>query len=320
MPTLFSVVDTLADRVVPIGYSRLGYLLRRPWRDSSDPAPDAGRGRLAVVTGASSGIGKAAVTQLARIGARVVMVVRNAERGERVRSAILDEVPCADLEVRTCDIADLDSVRALGRALAAAQRTVDVLVHNAGVLPAMRRTSPDRHELTLATHVLGPVLLTEILRPAMARSNSARVIFVSSGGMYTQRVRSDDPEYSRGEYRGATAYARTKRMQVALLSELAPRYAADGITVHATHPGWADTPGVAESMPGFYRIMRPLLRTPGQAADTITWLAATSTALPSGQLWHDRRCRGAHYLPVTRESADQRAELWRYCADAIGLE
>ncbi len=120
-----------------------------------------------------------------------------------------------------------------------------------------------------AAVVPGPLPLTELLRSLLAASPDARVVLVSSGGTYTQRLRSGDPEYRDGEHRGATTYARTKRMQAALVPVPAERYAADGIGVHGMHPGWADTPGVAGSLPGFRRLTKPLLRNAEEGADTV---------------------------------------------------
>jgi len=197
---------------------------------------------------------------------------------------------------------------------------LDVLIHNAGVLPATRTETGEGHEVTLATHVLGPVLLTECLLPILARSDDPRVILMSSGGMYTQSLPVDDPEYRAGRYSGATAYARTKRIQVALTPILARRWAAQHVSVYSMHPGWADTPGVAASLPGFRRLTGPILRTPEQGADTAVWLAATNPAQPTGRFWHDRRPRGEHYLPLTHYDDRDLEVVWRYCAEAIGIE
>jgi NAD(P)-dependent dehydrogenase (short-subunit alcohol dehydrogenase family) len=313
-----SILDTVLDRMVIPGYSRVGYRLRQAgWAD--DPAPDALRGRTAMVTGANSGIGMAIAAGLAELGASVVMTVRNRERGEQARDELAAAHPDAELTVEVCDVADLDAVRDFVADLTSRLPRLDVLVHNAGVLPATR-TETNGHELTLATHVLGPVLLTEMLAPILDNSADPRVILMSSGGMYTQALPVDDLEYRNGRYRGATAYARTKRMQVALTPILADRWAPQGISVSCMHPGWADTPGVADSLPVFRRLTGPLLRSPAQGADTAVWLAAATPAPPTGRFWHDRRPRPEHYLPLTRDSDRDRQRLWRYCADAIGLD
>lgn len=308
------IVDNALDRAVLPGYTRAGYWLRsRGWPDD-DPRPGALRGKTAIVTGGSSGLGKATATGLARLGATVRLVVRDVARAESAVADIRREVPGAELEVDCCDVSDLDDVERYAAGLDVDR--LDVLVHNAGVMPPQRMETAQGHELTLATHVLGPLLLTERLRPALA---GGRVVLVASGGMYTQSLPVGDPEFLSGEYRGATAYARSKRIQVALTPLLASRLHNDGIAVYAMHPGWADTPGLTTSLPLFTKLTRPLLRPPDEGADTTVWLAATVPALPAGGFWHDRRSRPAHYLRRTRETEINRLAIWDYCLAAAGL-
>ena len=121
--------------------------------------------------------------------------------------------------------------------------------------------------------------------------------------MYTQKLRVDDLQSERGEFDGPKVYARTKRAEVILTELWAEQLAGTGVVVHAMHPGWADTPGVRSSLPRFYTVTRPLLRTPAQGADTIVWLgAAAEPGRSSGRFWHDRRPRPTHLLPRTRET------------------
>ncbi len=278
---------------------------------SADVPDDALAGRSVLVTGASSGLGTAAATAMARLGATVHLVVRSVEKGERVRL----QVPGS--RVWRCDVSDLDDVT---RFVESFDGGVDVLVHNAGQMPAERTTSAQDHELTLATHVLGPLRMTELLRPRLRESADPRVIIVSSGGMYAQPLPLDDPEYSVGEYKGARAYARTKRIQVALVPLLARRWAADGIGAHVMHPGWADTPGVAGSLPGFHKLTSRILRSAEEGADTMVWLAATRPPPPNGLFWHDRRPRGAHLVPWTRHDEAAREAMFAWCAKAAGVD
>ena len=309
-------VDTVLDRSVVGGYPRWGLALRRRLPDwPADVAPDAMAGRSAVVTGASSGLGTAAAAALARLGATVHLVVRDTEKGERVRADLAAAVPDATLRVWRCDVSDLDDVTRFAESFGA----VDVLIHNAGLLPAERTTSKQGHELTLATHVLGPLRMTELLRPALRASGDARVVWVSSGGMYGQRLPVGDPEYTEGEFTGAAAYARTKRIQVALAPVLARRWAPDGIGVHVMHPGWADTPGVAGSLPGFHRVTERVLRDVDDGADTMVWLAAVTPPPASGLFWHDRAPRPTHLLPWTRHDEPARRAMFDWCVAAAGL-
>jgi len=314
MRQIAQLVDTLMDRTVVPGYTRLGPAVRRhlsTW--PADPPPDALVGRRALVTGASSGLGSATAEGLAALGAEVVLVVRDTDKGAKVVREIQGRLPLARLDVQRCDLADLDDVR---RFAAAVDGDVDVLVHNAGAMPPTRTESPQGHELTMALHVLSPILLTDLLGE---RLRDGRVILVTSGGMYGQRLRADDPEYLDGDYSPTTAYARSKRAQVELLPVLQHRWRPLGVGVHATHPGWADTPGVAESLPTFRKLTGPLLRNAAEGADTTVWLSAVEPARAGGRLWHDRQPRPTQLLRRTRTGAVERERLWAWVSEQLGI-
>ena len=311
MHRIAAFVDTALDRTVVPGYTRIGPAVRKrlpTW--PADPEPDALVGRVALVTGASSGLGIATAEAFAALGAEVVMVVRDTDKGERVRQEIVGRHPLARIDVRRCDVSDLDDVR---RFVAELDREhVDVLVHNAGAMPPSRTESAQGHEMTMALHVLGPVLMTDLLAP---RLSGGRVVFVTSGGMYSQRLRDDDPEYLLGDYSPTTAYARSKRAQIELLPILEERW--DDVEVYATHPGWADTPGVTESLPTFNKLLGPLLRDAESGVDTTVWLAATEPARPGGELWHDRRPRPTQLLRKTRTGDAERDRMWAWVTASL---
>lgn len=315
-------IDQALDRSVVLGYTRVGDAVRRRlpgW--PADPAPGCLSDRDVVVTGASSGLGTATAQGLAELGARVHLVVRDPEKGERTRAELQAATPGATYQVWRCDVSDLDDVRRFATALAEATPAIAAVVHNAGAMPPERTISAQGHEMTMALHVLGPLLMTELLvGPLSADPQSAgRVVLVTSGGMYTQRLRDDDPEYLADRYKPATAYARSKRAQVSLLPVLAERWGPRGVDVHATHPGWVDTPGLSDSLPVFRRLTGPLLRDAAQGADTAIWLSATSPAPVPGQLWHDRQGRPTHLMKRTQETDGQRDAMWQWAQEAAGL-
>ncbi len=305
-----SLLDTALDLSVVGGYTNVGYRIRsRGW--SPLPRMD---GKVVLITGATSGVGLAGAEGFARLGATVWLAVRNRERGENAQAKILEHLGGAEVHIELCDLSCLESVRKFAERFVAEAPRLDVLVNNAGVLTQKRALSADGIELTLATNVIGPFLLTELLIPMLEQSAPSRIVNVSSGGMYTQRVRVDDLQSEQGDFDGPTVYARTKRAEVVLTEMWADRLAATGVTVHAVHPGWADTAGVQSSLPRFYRLTRPLLRSAEQGADTIGWLgAAPEPASSSGGFWHDRRRRPTHLLPGTRETEAERRRLWAEC-------
>jgi NAD(P)-dependent dehydrogenase (short-subunit alcohol dehydrogenase family) len=273
-------------------------------------------GSTVVVTGATSGIGLAAAERMAGLGARMVLVGRDPGKLEGAASRI-EEVPGGEAVAYRADLSVLDEVRQLAHDLAAGEERIDVLVNNASVLAPERRTNPDGVELTLATNLLSPFLLTNLLIPRLVGSAPARIITVSSGGMYAEGL--DVPGLSMGaeDYRGAAAYARTKRAQVVLTELWADKLAGTGVVAHAMHPGWVNTPGVAASLPTFRRVTGPLLRSADEGADTIVWLAAASEALrSSGRFWMDRRPRATHRLKRTKPGDAQRDDLWDFLTEA----
>ena len=252
-------------------FSRLGPPVRGRLFGWTAPQPGALVGRTVVLTGPTSGLGRETAGALAALGARVILVGRNEERLARSatnswRMHGEDAIP-----IVVADMASLASVRAAAARSWTPEPRLDTVVDNAGRdLPgADREPRRDRGDARRARrravrHDRGPAPLR--------RSESAAGGSVTSGGMYTQAV-ARRPHGS-GGLSGPRAYARAKRAQVSLAREWAGRLAGTGVTVNAMHPGWVDTPGLAQSLPGFYRLMRPLLRSAAQGMDTIVWLAA----------------------------------------------
>ena len=310
-----TIRDAVLDRSIVFSFDRSGFVRHARSFRPDDLDVDL-CGRVCLVTGANSGIGRAAATALARRGAEVWLLCRDRARGEEAVTAIRQATANPRVHLAVVDIAHIAAVRAFAERFA--PQRVDVLIHNAGVLPATRKETPEGLELTLATNVVGPFLLTHLLHAKLAAAAGARVIFVSSGGMYAQRLSLDDVQSTHRRFDGVTAYAQTKRMQVILTELLARRWARARIAVHAMHPGWADTPSVRSSIPRFWRLMRKRLRTPEQGADTIVWLAVAPT-LPSGRLWFDRTTQPTHLLPCTTERPLDRARLWHMCTRLAGL-
>ncbi|MEM7137111.1 MAG: SDR family NAD(P)-dependent oxidoreductase [Myxococcota bacterium] len=296
------MLDRLLDKSL-IGYTSLGYRLRSLGAVEADL-----RGRVAVVTGATYGLGKATATELARLGATVRIVGRNRDKAAAVRTAIMDAHAHADVTTEIADLSLMAEVRDLATRL---EGPIHLLVNNAGVLLPTRTETTEGLETTFATNLLGHFVLTNLLAPTLARSAPARVVNVSSGGMYTQGIAVRDLQMSRTRYDGAIAYARTKRGQVVLTQRWARALSGRGVTVHAMHPGWADTPGVESSLPRFHAITKPLLRTSEEGADTIVWLCtAREGAETTGLFWHDRRPRPIDRSTRTKTDQDTAEALW----------
>jgi NAD(P)-dependent dehydrogenase (short-subunit alcohol dehydrogenase family)/carbon monoxide dehydrogenase subunit G len=305
-----SLLTDLMDRLVlpgAIGFTRLGYRWRkRSWA----PMPTTLEGRTAVVTGATSGLGRIVAEDLAALGARVVCVGRDPQKLERVREEIASVTGNADIVGELADLGLMSEVRDLAARLLEREPRIHILVNNAAVLPAERTMTEEGLETTFATDLLSPFVLTELLLPKLEASAPARIVNVSSGGMYLAAIDLGDLQNAAGKFDGARAYAKAKRGLVMLTEHWAERLRGSGVVVNAMHPGWADTPGVENSLPGFYRLTRSILRTPREGADTIVWLAAaTEAGEVSGQFWLDRTPHTTAILPGTRGTRAQQQDL-----------
>lgn len=305
--------NALDAAVVP-GFSKIGYAIRKRLGNWQPISSFDLRGKTVVITGPTSGLGEQVARQLAPTGANLVLVARNEQKCARV----IDEIAslCTGdkpIFVRA-EMGDLESVRSACTAIQQQFTHIDVLIHNAGALLNTREISPQGIEQTVASHVVGPFLMTTLLLPLL---NGGRVVTVSSGGMYTSAL----PVFNSGEtlempahkYGGSKQYAIAKRAQVTLTEMWAAREPRTEFV--SMHPGWADTPGVQESIPGFRRVTAPILRSASEGADTIAWLAAVSP-LPkaSGTFWSDREVRPTHKTPQSKklDTESNRQSLWQY--------
>jgi NAD(P)-dependent dehydrogenase (short-subunit alcohol dehydrogenase family) len=242
------------------------------------------------------------------------MLVRNENKGQNVRQAIIDSTGNERVHLEVADLSNLASVQEFASRLEEREERLDVLINNAGALIAEREVSDDGFELSFATNVLGPFLLTDLLIPLLKSGAPSRIVNVSSGGMYAQRLDVDDLMFERKPYNGVIAYAQAKRAQVVLTEIWAEKLADSAVTVNAMHPGWADTPGVQTSLPTFRRLMKDSLRTVEQGADTMLWLAvAQSVAGVTGEFWLDRRERSTHLLPWTQITIEEKQRFWDTC-------
>jgi len=273
-----------------------------------------------VLTGGTSGIGRAAAGELYARGARLVVVGRNAEKLEDLRRELLAGSGRGRITTELADLSLMTEVRALAGRLKARHGRIDVLINNAGALFNQRRQTSEGIEMTLATDLLSPYLLTRLLLPALCAADAGRIINVASGGMYTQGLRVNDLEFHQEAYDGPTAYARAKRALVILAETWTRQLAPLGISAHAMHPGWVDTPGLEKALPTFHQQLASWLRTPLQGADTIVWLAAAPDAARApGNFWLDRKIRATHVFPGTRVSAAERRALIKALDTLAGL-
>ncbi|MEI8255537.1 MAG: SDR family NAD(P)-dependent oxidoreductase [Deltaproteobacteria bacterium] len=299
------MLDKILHQSIVFSFDRTGFR-RHASRFPPGELDTDQRGRVAVVTGASSGIGVEIARGLLARGADVVLACRDVEKGERV------------LRLDVCDFA---SIRAFAETLS--HERLDILVHNAGALAEREERTREGLEVTLATHLVGPLLLTHLLWPRLRASSDARLVHMSSGGMYAERL--DVAALFDGtseRFEGVRQYARAKRAQIVVTAEIASRVRAAKlpVAVSAMHPGWADTPGVRGSLPRFFAVTQSILRTPAEGADTALFLALADRARDAdGRFYFDRAPQPVHLRRATEETAADRAALWSRLLDVTGI-
>jgi dehydrogenase/reductase SDR family member 12 len=239
-----ALIDKALDRSVVLGCANVGLEVRRrmPGWLTRLPRMD---GKVVLVTGAASGIGLAAAAGFARLGASVRALGRDERRAAQAAGAARQRAgEGADVRPVACDLSSLAALRVFLAQFSSQEQRLDVLVNNAGVMPGQRTRTADGIESMFATHVLAPWVLIDGLLPLLEAAAPSRVINVTSGAQYGQKVPVTDLESDRGRYGPKKVYARTKREQVALTRQWARRLEGTGVHVHTMHPGWADTKGV----------------------------------------------------------------------------
>jgi NAD(P)-dependent dehydrogenase (short-subunit alcohol dehydrogenase family) len=274
------------------------------------------RGRVCVVTGATSGIGRATALALGRMGATVALVCRDPARGAAVRA----EMSEADVSLHRADLASQREVRALAAELEARYPAIHVLVNNAGVVNLRHATTVDGIETVFAVNHLTYFLLTVLLLDRLKASGSARVVNVASEAhRFARTIDFDDLGHER-RYRGMRVYGHSKLANIIFTYELARRLAGTSVTANCAHPGGVAT-GLGQNNGRIAvvltRLLRPLLRTPEQGAATSIWLA-TSSAVEGVSGRYFKNCREARSSRVTYDVEVAR-RLWDVSARMTGV-
>jgi len=274
-----------------------------------------------VITGANSGLGLATTIAMAEAGAKLTLVIRNAECLGSLQEEIREKTGRDDIRIELADLSLMADVDALAKRLLAKGEPIDVLINNAGALFNEHGLTSEGIERSFALLLLSPWHLTRQLHTLLVNHDTpARVINVVSGGMYAEQLVCKRLIMRAETYAGPTAYARAKR-GLTVMSELwAQAWQDDNIVVNAMHPGWADTPGVQSALPTFRKVTQRILRNSEEGADTIVWLArATEADKITGQLFLDREPRTPYLLKKTMESPTERAKLEPFLAEQLAI-
>lgn len=278
-------------------------------------------GKIVLITGGNSGIGKAAALELSRMGATVVIVSRDRTRGEAAISDIAVQTgkDKSKLDLIVGDLASLDSVRSMAAEFNRKYDSLNVLVNNAGVILGARQKTVDGFEATFEINYLSHFLLTNLLLDKLKNSAPSRIINVTSDAHTRGHVIFDDLQEESG-YGAMKSYSQSKLAQVLFTYELSRRLSGTGVTVNCVHPGVVATNWGRQSwgITGvFLRIFGFLMLKPSGGADTVVYLASSPEVQDvSGKYFFKRKERKSSEESYNREEA---AKLWDVSAKLTGL-
>ena len=235
------------------------------------------KGKTIIATGATSGIGEAAILVLAGLGARIVFVARDEARAQATMRKLEAKAPGLGHRMHIADLSSMAETRKVGAAIAASEPRIDVLINNAGAIFSDRRVTPEGLELTFAVNHMAYFVLTEALRERLVASAPARIVSTSSDAHKGVSLDFGDLQSANG-YKILGVYGRSKLANILFTRELARRLAGTGVTANCLHPGAVAT-RFGDSSGGMLRRLLPVLRlffiSPEQGADTIIYLASS---------------------------------------------
>lgn len=278
------------------------------------------RGKIALVTGANSGMGLATTVELARKGAKVIMVCRNRQRGEEAQAAAKQKSHSEDIELMLCDLASLESIRSFAEEFTRKYPILDILINNAGVVTIKRQLTKDGFEMDLGVNHLGHFLLTNLLLEPIKAAEQGRIVVVASGAYKIGALHYEDPTLAR-RFNPAKAYARSKLANILFTKELAARLQGTRVTVNCVHPGAVGTNIGVNRETGFGKSILKLLSyfflTPEQGADTAIYLATESDLQEvTGQYYYRRKNQELTPRAQNKQEAER---LWQWSQEQVGL-
>jgi retinol dehydrogenase-14 len=277
-------------------------------------------GKTVLITGATSGIGLEASVKLAALGAELVLVARDRERGEAAVAAVEKRSGSAAIALMRCDFSSVTQIRALAAEVVAGCPRLHVLVNNAGSVAAKREVTDGGIEQTFAVNHLGPFLLTNLLLDLLRRSAPARVVTVASAAHRAGNMPFDNLHFEHGGYGVMRAYARSKLANVLFTRELGRRLAGTGVTANCLHPGavatniWSRAPRYTQPL---LAVAKLFMLSAEKAADTIVYLAASQEVAGQTGGYYERN-RKVSPSPLAQDDTVAR-ELWTRSADLVGL-
>jgi NAD(P)-dependent dehydrogenase (short-subunit alcohol dehydrogenase family) len=287
-------------------------------------------GRTAVVTGASSGLGRETARALASKGARVVLAVRDPDgKGAAARATLREEVPGASFDVVELDLTSLESVRAGAKSVLASNETIDLLINNAGIMAAPLGRTAEGHEMQFGTNHLGHFLFTNLVLPAVLAGAPARIVNLTSAGHQSSDVVWNDVDYEHRPYDKWEAYGQAKTANILFTVELDRRLASHGVHAYAVHPGMIvtqlgrhlnrdDIKSLGERAKARGTTL-PAYKTVEQGAATSVWCATAPELAGTGGVYCEDCHVSENHAPWAL-NADNARRLWTLSEQMVGQE
>lgn len=293
-----SFLDWILDRSIYFSFDRSGFKRHSKFFINEKRRNLAGENIL--VTGGTSGIGLQVTKDLISLGAKVYITGRNKNRGLKAESIGAHFI--------SLDLSDWDAVKLF---CSVNEICFDHIVLNAGGMPTEIQYNQYKVEHQVSSQLVGHYYLSYLLKKKSLLSKGAKIVWVSSGGMYLKKISIEDL-YENKKYDKVETYANVKRAQVTLVEELAKDSFWNENTIVSMHPGWVATDGLENALPKFYNYVKKRLRTTNQGADTISWLISSNEQIKTGELYFDRNIVSPYLNKSYNPDKQKRLALLKY--------
>jgi NAD(P)-dependent dehydrogenase (short-subunit alcohol dehydrogenase family) len=275
-------------------------------------------GKICLITGANSGIGKVTAIGLAKMNATVIMLCRNKERGEKARQDIIEQTGNKNVDLLICDLSSKNSIHEAVSEFKNKYQNLHVLINNAGVMLKKRNLSVDGIEMNFAVHVLGPFLLTNLLLDVLLKSAPSRIINVASAAHKRAKIDFDDLQSENKKYSLFRVYGISKLAEILFTYELSRKLEGTGVTVNAVHPGVVATNLGRDQSKFSQWFARKFFKTPEEGAETSIYLASSPEVEGiTGKYFINKEPRESSEESYNKEEA---MKLWKICIEMTGLD
>lgn len=300
--------DRFLDKTILFSFDKIGFNRHKKYFDENLDNLNL-QNKSALVTGGTSGIGAEVAGTLANLGASVTVTGRSKDKGKRFANER------DNTEFISLDMADWSEISNFCDKVDA----LDLIALNAGGMPEDVKFNDEGVEFQCASQLVGHYLLIERLRRKGKLKQGARIVWVSSGGMYLKEL-DLQKLFSGKDYDKVDTYANVKRAQVTLVEELAKASEWSEYSMVSMHPGWVDTGGLKEALPKFYKLIGNRLRSAMQGADTVAWLLSTNKELEDGKFYFDRSTVSPYISSKYNPSKEQREKLVGKVKELVALK